>query len=175
MRALPPGIDVRRAGPVDIGIVLALVQDGIESYRDWAPPGWSPPGIPPERLRALEAHFEGDEAWVLMAFATDDLVGVVSLAPHTAAEPERPPPGTIYLWQLFVRPRFQGTGLAGALLDRAVAEATERGFGRLTLWAAEGAVQARRFYEREGWTPTGARRGDEPFGLPTVEYEFATR
>ena len=65
-------------------------------------------------------------------------------------------------------------GLAGALIDRALDEARARGFNRLTLWAAEGAVQARRFYEREGWTPTGATRDDKPFGLPLIQYEHQT-
>lgn len=173
MRALPAGIEVRRAGPGDVDDVIAFVGTGIQEYRSWAPGEWVPPGVPPERRAALDAHFAGDEAWVLMAFEAAELVGVVSLALHTGADPEPPPEGTIYLWQMFVAPPLQGGGLAGALMDLAVAQARTRGFRRLTLWAAEGAAQARRFYEKEGWTPTGKRRDEEPFGLPIVEYELA--
>jgi GNAT superfamily N-acetyltransferase len=171
MRALTEGIRVERARSPDSKRVRALVLEGIESYREWAPE-WTPSEPPRERRRELEALFDGDEAWILMALADDELVGVVSLAPHTGADPQPPPPGTIYLWQLFVRPALQGSGLAGALMDRAIQEARRRGFGRLTLWAAEGAAQARRFYEREGWTPTGRRDDGARFGLPLVEYEL---
>jgi hypothetical protein len=40
----------------------------------------------------------------------------------------------------------------------------------MTLWAAAGATQARRFYEREGWTVAG-NKNDADFGLPLVLYE----
>ena len=45
----------------------------------------------------------------------------------------------------------------------------------MTLWAAAGAQQARRFYEKEGWTPTGREDPDSSFGLPLVEYERIIR
>jgi GNAT superfamily N-acetyltransferase len=171
MRPLPEGIEVRRAGRADAEPVSRLVRAGIESYREWAGPDWEVPEAPEERHAELRELFGGDEAWILMAFDSDELVGVVSISPTTGAAAEPPPPGTIYLWQMFVAPRLQGSGLAVALLDRALDEARSRGFTRLTLWAAEGAAQARRFYEREGWTLTGANRMDVPFGLRLVEYE----
>src|SRR5205823_7013605 len=99
-----------------------------------------------------------------MALAGDELIGVVSLSPRTAADPEPAPPGTLYLWQLFVRPAWQRTGLAQALLDLAFDEARRRGARRLSLWAAAGAGQARRFYEKEGFTPTGAEKVDDGLG-----------
>ena len=86
-------------------------------------------------------------------------------------QPEAPPPGTINLWQLFVRPPWQGRGLAARLLDAAEAEARRRGYLRLRLWTARDAGRARRFYEREGWTATGSARADSPLALPIVEYE----
>jgi GNAT superfamily N-acetyltransferase len=174
MRALPPGIRVQRAGPVDVEAVTALVLDGIDSYREWAPAGWALPAATPEQHERSRANFENDHAWILMAFAADELVGVVSLAGMTNAHADPPPPGTMYLWQMFVRPAWQGTGLAQALMDLALAEARERGYNRMTLWAAAGAAQARRFYEREGWTVSG-HKDDEDFGLPLVQYERATR
>jgi GNAT superfamily N-acetyltransferase len=170
MRQLPPGIRTQRAGPGDIEAVTALVMDGIDGYRDWAPSDWvPPPPTPAQRLR-LRANFENDDAWILMALDGDELVGVVSIAGRTAAHAEPPPPGTIYLWQMFVRPGWQGEGLAQALMDLALAEARERGYERMTLWAAAGATQARRFYEREGWT-VSAHKDDVSFGLPLVQYE----
>jgi GNAT superfamily N-acetyltransferase len=170
MRALPDGIRVQRARSPDRASVFSVLIEGIQSYRAWAP-DWTPAEPEPERIRELDAIYDGEEAWILMALAGDEAVGVVSLARRTFADPQEPPPDTIYLWQMFVRPAWQGSGLAGALMDRALEEARRRGFSRLTLWAAAGAAQARRFYEKEGWTPTGREDPESPFGLPLVEYE----
>lgn len=166
---------MQRAGPDDVERVTALVMAGIESYRAWAPLDWDPPMPTPEQGKRLRANFENDDAWVLMALDGDELVGVVSMAGRTAAHAEPPPPGTIYLWQMFVRPRWQGSGLAQALMDLALAEARERGYERMTLWAAAGATQARRFYESEGWTVAAGHKDDVFFGLPLVQYERGMR
>jgi GNAT superfamily N-acetyltransferase len=72
--------------------------------------------------------------------------------------------------QLFVRPAWQGRGIATRLMDAAAREARQRGFTRMRLWTPQGQSRARRFYEREGWTFTGAVHEDSPFGLPVVEY-----
>jgi len=78
--------------------------------------------------------------------------------------------GTVYLWQLFVRPNWQGHGIATQLMQAAGTEAAERGYRGMRLWTPQGARRARRFYEREGWSVTGRTNPNSPFGLPTVEY-----
>ena len=172
MRAVPPGIELRRARPDELGRVIAFVRAGIDAYRSWAP-DWTPVDPSPERRAKLAELFADDErAWVLLALdEAGQLAGLVSLSRETAADARPPRPGTIYLWQLFAAPAWQGTGLAQALMDRAIEEARRRGFSRITLWAAEGAAQARCFYEREGWTPTGERDDGARFGLPLIQYE----
>jgi hypothetical protein len=55
----------------------------------------------------------------------------------------------------------------------AVTEAHRRSCARLRLWTPRGAARSRRFYEREGWTPTGNERDESPIRLPIVEYERA--
>ena len=169
MRALPDGIRVQRARSPDRKRVHAVVIEGIESYRAWAP-DWTPAEPSPERLRELDAVYDGEDAWILMALAGDEVAGIVSLSRRTFADPQEPPPDTIYLWQMFVRPAWQGSGLAAALMDRALEEARRRGFSRLTLWAAAGAAQARRFYEKEGFTPTGRTQHDDTLGMDLVQY-----
>lgn len=171
MRALPDGIRVQRAGPADVGRVRKIVEEGIGAYREWAP-DWTPPQATAEQRERLRQNFESDHAWILMALTDDDeVVGVISMAASTAAHGEPPPPGTIYLWQMFVQPGWQGSGLAQALMDLAFDEAHSRGFTRMTLWAAAGAARARRFYEREGWTLSGETNEQADFGLPLVQYE----
>ena len=173
MRDVPAGIELRRAGLADQAAIYELVLAGIDSYREWAP-NWSPVPPSPEQRERLRGLYGDDErAWALMALAGGEPVGVVSLSVTTGAEARVPDPETVYLWQMFVRPDWQGSGLAGALMDRVFEEARRRGYTRMVLWAAAGAAQARRFYEREGWSPTGEEDPNSQFGLPLVQYERA--
>ena len=170
MRAVPEGIELRRARSADREAVHEFVLAGLDAYREWAP-HWRPTLPPPERLERLSAMYDDDEqAWVLMALADGRAVGVASLAVTTAADARVPPEGTIYLWQMFVHPDRQGSGLAGALLDRLIAEAQRRGYRRIVLWTPTGAAQARRFYEREGFDVTGEEDPESGFGLPLTQY-----
>jgi GNAT superfamily N-acetyltransferase len=71
---------------------------------------------------------------------------------------------------MFVRRDRQGSGLAGAMLDRLLEEARRRGYTRIVLWTPAGAAQARHYYEREGFELTGEEDPDSTFGLPLVQY-----
>jgi GNAT superfamily N-acetyltransferase len=171
MRGFPEGIEARRAGEDDLSRLHQFVLLGIDAYRAWAP-HWRPSPPPPEARERLERVARDDKlSWILIAEAGDEMVGVISLSVSTGADARPPEPGTVYLWQMFVRSDWQGTGLAGALMDRGFEEARRRGYTRITLWAAAGAAQARRFYEREGFTLTGEGDTGERFGLPLIQYE----
>jgi GNAT superfamily N-acetyltransferase len=173
MRALPAGIEVRRATGADQQDVFRFVLSGIDSYRDWAP-HWRPvPPTPEQRERASGLFDDDERAWILLALAGDEIVGISSLSLTTFADARVPDPDTVYLWQMFVRPDHQGSGLAGALLDRLLDEAGRRGYRRIVLWTPAGAAQARRFYEREGFELTGEEDPDSDFGLPIVQYARA--
>ena len=175
MRELPAGIETRRVRGRDRAVVLEFVMAGIESYRDWAP-DWIPVPPSPELRERLDGLYDDDErAWALMALADGEVVGLVSLAVTTGADTRVPDPGTVYLWQMFVRRDWQGSGLAGALMDRVLEEARRRGYRQMVLWTPAGAAQARRFYEREGWELTGEQDPESHFGLPLVQYARATR
>lgn len=162
---------MRRGGPDDFARVERLVRGEMSRYSDWAE-GWTLPPAPPE-LVAHVAPLYGDDAraWILLAMAGAETVGVVSLSLSTAAMQEEPMPGTVYLWQMFVRWDWQGSGLGGALLDRGFEEARRRGFERMILWTPAGAAQARRFYEREGFRLSGREQDDSGIGLRLVEYQ----
>ena len=161
---------MRQARPPDIDTVIGLIEPELERYRDWAP-DWRPQRPTPEFRARLDPLYSDDErAWILLAFAGDEAVGLVSLSTMTGADARKPPEGTVYLWQMFARRDWQGTGLGPALLDRVFEEARRRGYTRMVLWAAAGAAQARRFYEREGFEFTGEEDPDNAFGLPLVQY-----
>ena len=172
MRAPPAGIELRIARRDEGLRVDELIRAELRRYGEWAAPGWQLGPAPPDVIRRLEENFADPErAWILLAEADGELVGVVSLGLATGVDADPLPEGTVHLWQMFVRRDWQGSGLAGALHDRVVEQALERGCTRMVLWTPVGAAQARRFYEREGWTPSGEEMKESPIGLPLVQYE----
>ena len=73
------------------------------------------------------------------------------------------------LRDLSVVPEAWGTGVSGALMDAALEAIRSDGAGEATLWVGEANARARRFYEREGWEPTGETRASE---LGPVELQY---
>lgn len=122
------------------------------------------------RSEHIAAELARPDVWCRLSLVDGDPVGHVLLSPRTRQDLEPPPPGTLRLWQLFVRPHWQGRGVAVMLLCGAVTEARMRGFSRLSLWTPRDHRRARAFYEREGWAPTGRESDGRVLGLETVEY-----
>jgi predicted N-acetyltransferase YhbS/ketosteroid isomerase-like protein len=169
-----PPVTTRRAGPGDAPTLATTLAEAFESYREWAPPGWAPPSQNAEAMEALAHALSRPDVWCLLAESEGAPIGHVALSPTTIVQPQPAPAGTINLWQLFVRPAWQGLGVGSRLMRSALTEAHRRGFARLRLLTPRGAARDRRFYEREGWTPTGNERDESPIGLPLVEYERAS-
>ena len=74
-------------------------------------------------------------------------------------------PGSWQLVGMWVEPRARGLGVADALVEAVAGHAASQGAEALVLWVTEINDRARRFYERMGFQPTGARqvvRPDEP-------------
>lgn len=71
---------------------------------------------------------------------------------------------------LFLAPPAQGTGLATALHDNAVADMKTRGAQRAHLWAVPGNARAEAFYARYGW-----KIGSRTKPVATAEGEFPLR
>lgn len=69
------------------------------------------------------------------------------------------------LYSLYVLAAHHGTGIGQALLDAILAPGTPA-----QLWVAESNPRARRFYERNGFLPDGARFVDERLGLAEVRH-----
>jgi GNAT superfamily N-acetyltransferase len=170
VRVVESGLQSRRANPDDAGLIASILKEGFSTYRSWAPPGWESPSFGVGEVAELSGVLARDDVWCLLAVLDAAPVGHVALAPFTREEPTPPPTDTTYLWQLFVRPAWQGRGVATWLMGAAGEEAHRRGFDRLLLWTPRGAAQARRFYQREGWSPTGRVHESSGFGLPTIEY-----
>ncbi|MCF3120510.1 GNAT family N-acetyltransferase [Streptomyces arenae] len=93
-------------------------------------------------------------------------VGWVSFGPSRDTDV---PPGEAELYALYAHPEHYSTGVGRALVQECVARCAAAGHGRLRLWVVEGNTRARRFYDRAGFTPDGARAPDEVDGMPVPE------
>jgi GNAT superfamily N-acetyltransferase len=70
---------------------------------------------------------------------------------------------------LYVVPEEWGSGVAGALHDKALAGMRELGATEATLWVVEENTRARRFYEREGWSADGETKSSM-FDISEIRY-----
>ena len=147
--------------PADAPTMARTLRLGFETYRAFAPAGWSPPPLETvgirERLRLPRTR-------ALLAELGGEPAGHVALAP----DPIRA--DTVYLWQLFVRPAWWGTGLASELYTAFTAEASARGYRRGRLMTPAPHARARRFYELRGWRPDGPPGDPVGFGIPLLTY-----
>ena len=134
-----------------------------------APGGWTSPVVgegDPERFAAVLAH---PDVWFLVAVSDGEVIGDIAPSLSTGEDPGPPPPGALFVWQLFLRPAWHGRGVATDLMRAAVAEAARRGFSRMRLWTPEGPVgRGGSMSARFGRSPVVPPRS--AFGLPTIEY-----
>ncbi|MEA2417811.1 MAG: hypothetical protein QOE60_17 [Thermoleophilaceae bacterium] len=151
--------------------LAASVSAGFASYRSFAPAGWEPPSAAMELVLLDEALRRAD-VWCLVAESGGELAGHVAIRAAAGAPYGSDEPGLAHFWQLFVKPAWQGSGLAVELHREAVRAAGARGFTAMRLYAAAGQARARRFYEREGWVAAGPPFDLRGFGLPVVEYRL---
>ena len=70
--------------------------------------------------------------------------------------------GVVNLVGLWSAPGHRDVGVATGLLNAVATWASDNGHSRLRLWVVERNEFARRFYEAEGFTPTGADMAFEP-------------
>jgi GNAT superfamily N-acetyltransferase len=163
---------MRPAVPRDAERIATVLTESFESYRSFAPPGWEPPDSQAE-LKRLRAFLGNGEVWCLVAEDRGEMAGHVAIMPSRIHSHPSDDDAMAHFWQLFVREPWWGTGVAAALHAEAVREAGARGFTSMRLFTPAAQARARRFYEREGWTPAGAPFDDLDFGMPLVEYRRA--
>jgi GNAT superfamily N-acetyltransferase len=156
---------LRPATPADADVMSETLQIGFDGYRAFAPPGWHPPDARsvPEIAR-VRARLAEPSTWAMIAESGGLVAG------HAGYVPQPGVAGSAHLWQLFVRPPWWGTGIAGALLREAVAAAVAEGYRRMRLFTPRDQARARAFYEREGFAHSGWEAFEETIGLVLVEY-----
>ena len=158
---------LRRGTAADAPELARTMQLSFESYREFAPEGWTPP--PPEEEH-LRTRLADPQVWCLVAEYGAAMAGHVALLPASTHRVPDPDPKVAHLWQLFLRERHWGSGLAGALHAAALKEASARGFASMRLFTAAPHRRAARFYEREGWIAAGAAEDDWGLGMALMIY-----
>ncbi|MDE6592878.1 MAG: GNAT family N-acetyltransferase [Oscillospiraceae bacterium] len=84
--------------------------------------------------------------------------------------PEFPNEGEIIA--IYLLPEFMGKGYGKMLLREAAAELSGMGFDKIFLWVLEENHPARRFYERNGFSPTGDFLDDNIGGKALREMRY---
>jgi GNAT superfamily N-acetyltransferase len=164
---------LRPATAGDVEPMVAIIVEGFETYRAFAPNGWTPPSASDETER-LPALLGEDHVWYAVAEDAGAIVGLVGfLAADRLQWSPSDDPALAHLRNLFVAPAHWGTGAAAQLHAAAVDEARARGFQTMRLFTPAGQQRARSFYEREGWTLTVAPFYDGRIGFEIVEYRYA--
>jgi GNAT superfamily N-acetyltransferase len=75
------------------------------------------------------------------------------------------------LYALYVHPAWWSTGIGRALMDQVLAKVGATGYRCITLWVLEANARARRFYQRAGFIPDGARHVlDDLGGVTEIRY-----
>jgi GNAT superfamily N-acetyltransferase len=162
----------RPGTPEDAATLAAVLVEGFETYRAFAPPEFALPSV--EDVTAMmEPRLGKPTVWSLLGEdASGAVAGYVALLPAAEGRRPDPDPRLMHFWQLFVRAPWWGTGLARRLHSAACAEAASRGFTAMRLFTPAEQARARRFYEREGWRRVDGPYVDEELRLAIVEYRL---
>ena len=157
--------DVRPAGPDDLVRLSEVhVQVWHEAYAGVMPAEYLA-GLDPVRMvQAWTARIASPApgSVLLVGTADDRLVGMATAGP-TRDDPPDPP---VELYAINVLAAHHGTGLAGRLLEAALAATA--GDGPVSLWVLEVNARARAFYARYGFVPDGRTKRHPPTGVPEV-------
>jgi GNAT superfamily N-acetyltransferase len=163
-------VTMRAPTPGDVPRIAAVVAEGFETYRSFAPADWTPPPIE-EHERALAARLWDAGTWATIAERGDAIAGIVSMVPAAASRRPVADPDLAHLWQLFLARESWGSGLAPRLHALVAEAARTRGYSAMRLFTPADQARARRFYEREGWRIAATAENDE-IGFPLVEYRL---
>ena len=156
---------LRLATLADAPELAVTVEEGFETYREWAPRGWDPPPGATQ-LSGIRERLPDAGCVCLLAEAGGEHAG------HVAYVPAPEDPGVAHVWMLFVRRAWWGTGVATSLLTRAVERATAEGYSGMRLHTPAEHARARAFYEREGWSAATPPFYEPMLGLPLVTYRL---
>jgi GNAT superfamily N-acetyltransferase len=177
---------IRSASPADAAQIAAVMRDSwFAAYDGIIAPAIIDRATSPDGGARVRQSFR-TRPWQKMIAAVAAELGIVGYAsfgperdvadlpwpyPLTAAGSD----GQVAeLYALYVDPAWWSTGTGRALMDRVLAKVRAAGYVRITLWVLEANARGRRFYQRAGFAPDGARHVlDDLGGVTEIRYQRA--
>jgi len=101
-------------------------------------------------VQDMAGAYAGEASAYFVVEADGRLVGGGGLGPLAGGTPE-----VCELRKMYLRPEARGRGLGRAMLERCLAVATQLGYHRMYLETRQTMTQARRLYERNGFSAVG--------------------
>ena len=143
-----------RPATVDDAAEVARLLHAFNTEYDTPSPG---PEVLAGRLRTLLA---GDATLAILAGPPGAAVGLalVTFRPNVWYAGE-----VALLDELYVRPDLRSKGIGARIVDLLLATARSRGVGLIEINVDEGDVDAQRFYERHGFSPTDLDSDERAF------------
>ena len=160
----PLGWEIREAGAADNPALALLAQATfLETYAGLVPvTDMLAHGASQNSAEAFSRYLtDGATIWLAEAERTRAPIGFALLCRSDLPGAE---PGDVELRRIYVLQRCQGSGLAAALIDRAVVSAA--GYRRLVLGVHADNSRAQAFYQKHGFAIAGTRT----FTVGTAEF-----
>lgn len=146
---------IRKANPTDADGILACLGAAFERYRSqYTPDAFADTVLDPEKVQARLRDMN-----VLVGVSEELIVGTIGYGNNGEEG---------HLRGMAVRPDWQGSGVALALLLAAEKGLQKSGCKFLTLDTTEPLKRAARFYEKHGFLESG--RVSDFFGMSLYEY-----
>ena len=149
-------VEIRAARLEDGGEILRCLAEAFDAYRDcYTPAAFADTTLDPDTLQERMQTMH-----ILVAMQEGAVIGTVA-GSHDGAEG--------HLRGMAVLPEFAGSGVAAMLLGEIENWLRNCGCSRVTLDTTEPLTRATKFYEKNGYSPSG--RVTDFYGMPLIEYE----
>lgn len=165
-------VEIRSARVSDApGIGLVHVRSWQAAYRGSFPADYLNGLDPSLRAKRWASYLAGphDREALLVAADEWEIAGFANIGPSRdeGAGPDQGEVRAIYLM-----PDRWDQGLGGQLMSSALEELNRAHFSEAILWVLDANRRARRFYERGGWDPDGAKKHDDTLGFRISEVRY---
>jgi len=155
-RPLKQSFAIRKATYEDCAAVLECLRSAFAPYRErYRPEAFLDTVLTPDAFR----HRLSEMSVVVATSTSGEVVGTIAYKVLESREG--------HLRGMAVRPEWHGTGLSTSLLETAENELRKAGCNIITLDTTEPLNRAIRFYQKNGFRPTG--RIGRFFGMPLFE------
>jgi ribosomal protein S18 acetylase RimI-like enzyme len=162
-------VRLRAARPGDELPVAELhVRSWQEAYAELMPAEFLAGLDPRERARRYSFGVGDGGPRTVLAVVGEAIAGFVTFGESRDRDAE----GLGEVYALYVDPARHQAGVGRLLMAEARRQMAADGFREAILWVLQGNDRARGFYEREGWSPDGTSRVEQPYDIVSTVHRF---